>query len=468
MKAEQIVRRTIQDHDLISPGDTVILGLSGGPDSLCLLHILTELRNELGFSLSCVHVNHLMRGETATEDAAWLTSHCDSLAVPLTICSCDVRALAKKENISVEEAGRRARHQALFKEAVDIKLQKRSNVCIAFAHNKDDQAETVLMRLLRGTGIHGLSAMEYMRPDGVIRPLLDTPRKDIEEYCAFYNLSPRWDCTNASKEFTRNRLRLDLIPLLEREYNPNLKDTLARLSDNAREDDAFLEKLVKEKLSEKVALFKSAGDDADNIAYSTADLASLDPALGKRLIKSIFSRLGLVEDIGHSHLNSLWAALQDASHGTVIEFPQGYKAEMSYDKTVFCRPKDLKVQDLNGGKRFVLSQTLLPRSTIEDIMALPSGQKALDADKVKSINAPIVLRTRLPGDYIQPLGFPGTKKLQDYFVDAKVEKRVRDNVPLVCAGSEILWIFNGPVNERFKVTEDTETVILLDIHQEIC
>jgi tRNA(Ile)-lysidine synthase len=467
MKAEQIVRRTIQDHDLISAGDVVVLGLSGGPDSLCLLHVLAELRSELGFSLSCVHVNHLMRGEKASQDEAWLTSYCLRMQVPLFVAACDVRALAKKDNISVEEAGRRARHDALFTEAQSITRKTGSRVRVAFAHNKDDQAETVLMRLLRGTGVHGLAAMEYLRADGMIRPLLDTPRKEIEAYCLSHDLSPRWDCTNASREFTRNRLRLDLIPQLEAEYNPNLKDGLTRLSNNAREDDAFLERLAQEKLAEYLQTTRDVTERQDTFTYPIQALAALDPAVGKRLIKQVFLQLGLAQDIGYTHLNALWEALHPDFHGAVIEFAHGYKAELCYGSVIFRKGKEVE-GDFCIDNFWTLSQTLLPRQALPDLKALPPTRRALDADKVKSLDAPLVLRTRLPGDHIQPLGCPGTKKLQDYFVDAKVPKDLRDKTPLVCSGSQVLWVFNGPVNERFKVTEDTQTVILLDIQREIC
>lgn len=467
MKAEQIVRKTIQDHDLISAGDAVVLGLSGGPDSLCLLHVLAELQTELGFSLSCVHVNHLMRGENASRDEAWLTAYCARMQVPLLAAACDVRALAKKDDISVEEAGRRARHDALFTEAQNIKRKTGRRVRVAFAHNKDDQAETVLMRLLRGTGVHGLAAMEYLRADGMIRPLLDTPRKEIEAYCLSRDLSPRWDCTNASMEFTRNRLRLDLIPRLEAEYNPNLKDGLTRLSNNAREDDAFLERLAQEKLAEYRQSTQDATECQDTFTYPVQALVSLDPAVGKRLVKLIFLRLGLAQDIAYTHLSALWEALDSDAHGTVIEFPRGYKAELCYGKVIFRKEKaadeDFCISDL-----WTLSQTLLPRQALPDLKSLPPTRKAFDADKVKALDSPLVLRARMPGDHIQPLGCAGAKKLQDYFVDAKVPKDLRDRTPLVCSGSQVLWVFNGPVNERFKVTEDTQTVILLDIHREIC
>ncbi|NCB42492.1 MAG: tRNA lysidine(34) synthetase TilS [Clostridia bacterium] len=470
MNAERIVRKTIEHHGLISFGDHVVLGLSGGPDSLCLLHILTELRDELGFSLSCVHVNHLMRAEKATEDVVWLTAYCESLSIPLIIEYCDVRGFAKEEGISVEEAGRIARQKALFDCADKITRTTSSNVCIAFAHNRDDQAETVLMRLLRGTGIHGLAAMEYKRPDGIIRPLLDTPRIDIEAYCSYHNLQPRWDYTNASKEFTRNKLRMDLIPLLEREYNPSIKEGLYRLSNNAREDDEFLTKLAKAEESKAIfhdCLTKKNIATNACVEYGISDLSILDPAVGKRLIKLLFARLGLGEDITYKHLNSLWDSILRHKHGAVCVFPQNYNAEISYDKLVIYQNQRSKAVSLENFN-WTLKQTSIPISQAPDPKSLSAFQRIFDAQEIQKTGVPLVLRTRRPGDYIRPMGSFGTKKLQDYFVDAKVERRFRDRCPIVCMGQDVVWIFEGPINDKYKLTENTKIVLLLELQQGIC
>ena len=470
MNAEQIVKATIRKNDLITPGSHVVLGLSGGPDSLCLLHILTELRQELGFSLSCVHLNHLMRGEQAEEDVLWLTSYCKELCVPLTVVRCDVRNVAAKEGISVEEAGRKERQKALWTCAQELKQAEKGRVLIAFAHNRDDQAETVLMRLLRGTGVHGLSAMEYSRADGMIRPLLDTPRGAVDAYCAEHHLNPRWDYTNASKEFTRNKLRLDLIPLLEAQYNPGLKEGLVRLASNAREDDAFIEMFAREKMDHAVFAFEQTQEtirDVPYIEYLLSDMAGLYPAVGKRLIKLLFAQLGLQEDITYTHLSLFWEALKSRKHGTICSFPQHYKAEISYDKVLFYKEKDAEASSIEGNA-WQLKQTYMPLQEAPDPRSLSVWERVFDAEKIQNAGAPLQLRTRRPGDYIQPLGFNGTKKLQDYFVDAKVERGIRDTCPLVCLGHEVVWIFKGPISDKYKLTKETEIVLLLELQQRIC
>lgn len=328
MNAELQVRKTVQEHNMIGAGDTVILGLSGGPDSLCLLHVLKSMQRSLPFTLQALHVNHMMRGERAKEDEQWLSDHCRQLGVPLMVTLCDVYGKAEAEGISPEEAGRKARHSALQRQKAMLEspcggLCKGSRVRIALAHNRDDQAETVLMRMLRGTGIHGLAGMEYVRGDGLIRPLLDTPRSEIEAYCAKNGLAPRWDSTNADTYYTRNKLRLEVLPLLEKEFNPNLKETLARLAASAREDDALLEKLARQ---------AAAGHRG---SFPVKELAAMDGALAKRVVRILFAQEGLTEDIASAHLESLLEAARGRRTGKVIEFPHGYRAEITHEEVLF-------------------------------------------------------------------------------------------------------------------------------------
>lgn len=271
------VRDTIKDNELIQKGERVLLALSGGPDSLCLLHILNDLSGMLGFELSALHLNHMIRGSAADEDEAFLKEHCSALGVPLFAERADIPSLAAESGKSLEETGRDIRYRLLKEKGFDK---------IAVAHNKNDQAETVLMRILRGTGVRGLAAMEYKREDGIIRPLLDTERSEIEQYCRDKNLSPRMDKTNEETDYTRNRIRLELLPALK-EYNPNIIDSLCRLADSARDD-------------EKSAFAK--------------------------VVVAAFDEAGLKEDIGAVHINSLYKAHKKNVGGKIIEFPHGYKA----------------------------------------------------------------------------------------------------------------------------------------------
>ena len=322
MDARLRISRTIAEHRLIDKGDRLVLGLSGGPDSLCLLYVLAGLRNKLGFELYALHLNHLMRGDDAEADVAFLEKECAALSVPLTVVRCDVYKKAEDDNTSPEEAGRKARHEALQAKAEELRNDGSGLPAkIVFAHNRNDQAETVLMRMLRGTGIHGLAAMEFERSDGVIRPLLETPRSEIERFCTENSLKPRFDSTNASDDYTRNRLRHHLIPQLEAEYNPNLKDVLFRLSENAREDDEYLLALAEAAFAE-LTLEKGEGF----VKLDARKLRLQAPSIQKRVISRAFCSIGLTQDIASVHLNPLCRALNENLGGRTIEFPSGYAA----------------------------------------------------------------------------------------------------------------------------------------------
>ena len=402
---KRTVLNTIKEHHLIEHGDYVFLGLSGGPDSLCLLHVLMELRYELGFEMSAIHVNHGIRGEAAKEDAMWVVNYCNKIGVSCTRVEANVPFYAEKLHLTEEEAGRRVRREIFaymaygmlgenvhekhpawplrnaYKGPGGIKAAPKA-VKIALAHNMDDQAETVLMRILRGTGVHGLTGIQYKSPlvdalqrvgwgirnpllqqnakdldISIIRPLLDVPRTEIENYCTEKQLQPRIDHTNQETEYTRNKIRLELLPMLEEKYNPNIKETLVRLAANAAEDDAALARIsaASAKDAEKVlslAAFRPQEPAApgnfsvnltnvprsrdprapkpllSSIALDASALRAMDPAVFKRVIVSEFDKLGLTEGISAVHLNALYSAVQKNIGGKTIEFPAGHTAEL--------------------------------------------------------------------------------------------------------------------------------------------
>ncbi|MDO5331409.1 MAG: tRNA lysidine(34) synthetase TilS [Bacillota bacterium] len=304
------VRKTIQEENLIKEGSNVLLGLSGGPDSVCLLSILCDLQRPLHFKLYALHVNHSIRGRAADNDEKYAKNICESLNIPFKSVKIDVPSLAKKQNKTEEEMGRIVRYSQLQMYADEIDAES-----IALAHNKNDQAETVLMRIIRGTGVHGLCGMEIKRPDGIIRPLLKTSREEIENYCKEKNLKPRIDKTNSETDYTRNKIRLELLPELKKEFNPAIMDALVRLSESAKEDDASLNLLAKEHMTNSIKA-----------------LAKMDDALFARVIYEQFKQEGLTEDISSVHINSLRKAVLKNVGGKVIEFPNKYKAVLKDGK----------------------------------------------------------------------------------------------------------------------------------------
>ena len=382
------VENTIKEHDLISAGDCVLLGFSGGPDSLCLFHALRQLRTSMGFELVAVHVNHGIRGNAADEDALWCVNYSRDNGVSCIGANANVPGYAKRRHLTEEEAGRCVRREIFAFLAYGILTGKEINgrpavdlyrkingmpvpfkrVRVALAHNMDDQAETVLMRIVRGTGVHGLTGIQYesrlddalLRVAGginddelrskakeldisIIRPLLDVPRTEIEAFCTENQLQPRIDQTNAETDYTRNRIRLELIPSIEKDFNPNIKEALVRLAANASEDDSALSGLAADAMidSEKVLEARMPRPEdktfpeslqpkplLSSVELSASKLRALEPAVFKRVIVSEFARLGLTEGISAVHLNALYSAVLKNIGGKTIEFPGGHTAKL--------------------------------------------------------------------------------------------------------------------------------------------
>ena len=310
------VKKLIEREKLIERGEKVVLGLSGGPDSICLLDILCSLKDELGFELSALHVNHMIRGAEADADEKFLKEYCEKIGVEFKSVKLNVPEISQNLGKTEEETGRDLRIEELKKQGADK---------IALAHNKNDQAETVLMRILRGTGTAGLSAMSLKRDDGIIRPLLETDRAEIEDYVTEHKLPARIDKTNFETDYTRNKIRLDLLPKLK-EYNPNVIDALYRLSESAKEDNKVLDALAKDYIEQN-------GDKAYNIKA----LAQLPDSIFSRVIVLIMEKEGLEEDIGAAHIKALRAAILKNTGGKTIEFPHNYKILLKNGKIIITK-----------------------------------------------------------------------------------------------------------------------------------
>ncbi|MBR2001780.1 MAG: tRNA lysidine(34) synthetase TilS, partial [Firmicutes bacterium] len=298
MKLLQRVKNIIDDHGLLEQGDGVIVGCSGGPDSMCLLHLLMELQEEMDLTLRVVHLEHGFRGEASEEDARYVQQYCCDHGIDCVVHREQVRERARRSGISDEAAGREARYELFFAERnrleQDICAAETSHreattprVKIAVAHNKNDQAETILMRILRGTGLEGLCGMELARKDGIIRPLLTTDRREIEAYCEEHELLPRQDHTNQETDYTRNRIRLELIPYLEEHFNENVEDALCRLGNIASESIEVLHHSAEEAA-------KYLHRDETGRIDDRPGLSALEDGLRHELIRKELKSLGLI------------------------------------------------------------------------------------------------------------------------------------------------------------------------------
>ena len=453
-----------------------MVGLSGGPDSVCLLHVLGRLSTELGFTLSAVHVNHGLRGEDANADQRWVEALCQDWKIPLKCFFFDVPALARDWGISAEEAGRRVRYQA-FEEVRAIYAGLRLHCCtgmdgtgaivqsepgidctvkIAIGQNKNDQAETLLMRILRGTGTDGLAGIEAVRDGVFLRPLLSVTRAEIEEYCKEHHLEPRIDQTNLETMYHRNRIRLDLLPKLIQEYNPNLLDTLSRMAKNSAEDREYLRGAARD-------LIQTYRTEQNQLPLSV--MQGLAPAIAKRVIALLLADLGLNQDIATVHLEQAIALIRRGEPGTVAEFPRHFLMRIRYGQVEFDQQSPQRVEPF----QYPLEpegQTLLPEANAVILSSLQAGtlmdpDAMLDYDKILSTGLPLQIRNRRSGDWFRPKGFEGRKSLKKLLIDRKVPREERDLIPILFLGQEALWIPGQGVSGAYQAKEDALRILHL-------
>ena len=233
------VLKTIRKYNLINAGDSIVVGVSGGPDSICLLHILNTLKDELQFKIYVAHVNHMIR-DVADEETAYVQNFCNNLGIECFVKKIDILKLAKEEKKGTEEAGRNVRY-AFFDEV----LKKTNSNKIATAHNSNDKAETVILNILRGSGVSGLKGIEAIRDEKYIRPLIETERDKIEQYCNENNLNPKYDESNNENIYHRNKVRNEIIPYIKENFNQNIIGTINRLSEVASEENDYMQLLTK-------------------------------------------------------------------------------------------------------------------------------------------------------------------------------------------------------------------------------
>ncbi len=459
------IKETIQKHNLLEKGDHVIVGVSGGPDSVCLFHVLYDLRYDYQLDLSVVHINHMLRGKDADEDEAYVKKLCLKKGVPFYSYRINVREKSKDLGTGEEEAGRKARYDSFFE------ILKKTNADkIAIAQNMNDQAETLLMRLVRGSGLDGLAGIEYMRDQVIIRPLLDVSREEIEKYCTNNRLNPQTDKTNMKDIYTRNKIRLELIPYLADNLNNRIIPNLWKTAKILQEDKDFIYSFVKEaykncciqKIDKEVHIQKEKFNE-------------LHPTVKKRMILRAIADLGVRQDIGTIHLESILHIVEENKTSSGIDLPYDIRVDIGYKNVIITRNKSEKTlkefcYEVKWGNNIHIKE--LNASLSSEIVA-NNHQKISKSDYIKyfdydKLNGPIVVRTRKPGDRISPLGMSGSKKLKDFFVDEKIPREQRKQIPLVCCGSDVIWIIGYRINNKFKIDDTTRNILILKYIPEIC
>lgn len=477
--------RIVSDSALIEPDDQVVVGVSGGADSLCLLHILTQLRSTLNLTLHAAHLDHRLRGAESTADADFVRRIAADRGVPITVQAADVASLASNRKKGIEETARRERYTFLSQVAGRVGAGK-----IAVGHNADDQAETVLMHLMRGAGLAGLRGMAPLSPYPLpapgltlVRPLLSVPRIEIDAYLAEIGLHPRQDRSNLDTAYLRNRLRHQVLPLLE-EVSPRIGARLGQLAELVAADEELLEALLEQSWGDLVI-----SESGREIALNRAAWRALPLGLQRRTLRRALSRsLGSLEGITFTHIESVRRVADTGDLGAQATLPRAAQLTVGDGHLLItggpaAAPPEWPL--LGGETPLVLAipgRTRLPgaRWTVEaELLGATAELRAgairnpdpwcayLDAEQA---GPSLVLRSRRPGERFQPLGMGGrSSSLSDFMINQRIPRTWRDRVPILALGVEperVLWIAGWRLDERAKVTDGSAGVLRISFHRQ--
>lgn len=461
---ENRVLSFIQRHDLLKGVKHLLAAVSGGPDSVALLHLLHSLKATLDLErISVVHFDHRLRGEESRKDALFVRSMAEKLELPFLLGSDDVLTHRKTQRVSLEMAARSCRHRFFQRSLAECGAQG-----IALGHTANDQAEEILLRLFRGTGPSGLAGMAPRTSHGIIRPVLFLTRGEILAYLAARDLPYTEDASNLCTVFRRNVLRTQVIPVLEKTFHPAIVSTLCRTAQLAMDEEFYWAQLM-EQHWQTIQYQKTP----TVISLRLDEFNRLHPALQRRLLRHAITLLkGDTYRIEAIHVEDAlqlavrkssgrWCRLPGALHvmkeGRVLVISAESRDDAGDE------PSEMIVQEL-GIYRFgsvSLEFSLVEQPTPDEIGAKGNSREFafLDAEK---ISWPLTVRCWRAGDRFQPLGMKGSKKLQDYFVDARVPLRERRRIPLVCDREKICWIVGYRLDERVRITGETRTVLAVE------
>ena len=463
------VQKTISRYRMLNKRDKVVVACSGGPDSVALLYLLNELKEKLDLRLFVAHFNHKLRGKESDLDEKFVRKLASFLKLKIFVKSIEVKKEAKRRRLSLEECARVLRYGFLNQIADKIGAQR-----IALGHNSDDQAETVLMRLIRGSGSLGLSGIPPIK-ERIIRPLIEIKREEIEKFLTEKKIEYRIDSSNLRPDFLRNKVRLHLLPIIEKEYNPKIKEVLNRTAKILSAQERYLREEGL-KCYRRVCLKEAE----DKIILDLKRFFNYDISLKRIIIRLGLEKLkGDLTQFGFEPIESVLKLVEEKKSGKRVDLSKssisGRKesifADITKDHLALSKEKEKRYNFLisNFGKKNLNSLGLeinlekLSDFSLAKIRRNKDQNVAyLDGDKLKF---PLRLRSRKVGDSFKPLGFKGTKKVADFLVDKKVPRCERDKVLLLISNKKLAWIASFRISDEFKVTPPTKKVVKIKINE---
>ena len=471
----QKVRRTISEFDMITPHERVLVAVSGGIDSVALLHILLELAPTFSFRLGVAHFNHGLRGEDADKDAEFVASLAGRLQLPFHADKRDTRSDQKRHRLSLEEAARKLRY-AFFTKV----REAHGYTKVALGHQADDNAEQILMQLIRGAGMSSMAGIPPIRDATIIRPLIRLTRQQIHYYCRSAGISFVADKTNFDRRHLRNRIRHDLIPLLRRDYNPEVVRSVNRLSDIVRDELRWTEDICETQF--RLAI---TGMKPDLLRFSINELRNSVPALRRRIIRKAVGLVkGDLRHVGFAHIDAVMQLIAVDSEDGRVHLPGRIEVKTAGNELIVkkhetgLRRSGRPIAALHRFRYIIELPVTVPLTVVvpesgvrvifsrfttdspEQLRGAGQQQAFFDMDK---LHFPLVLRNIRPGDRFSPLGAGGTQKVKKYFIDHKVPAEKRARCPLLVSGRQIAWVVGHRIAESAKVTASTTQVLKAEV-----
>ncbi|HAA89867.1 MAG TPA: tRNA lysidine(34) synthetase TilS [Peptococcaceae bacterium] len=461
------IRSFIDRHQLLEPGMKVVVAVSGGSDSLALLHVLKELRDSYQWELHVAHLNHLLR-PAAGEEAAFVQGLAHRWGLPVTIGYCRVTQLASRWKVGIEEAARIARYHFLLQVARSVGAQR-----IAVGHHADDQVETVLFNIIRGTGPAGLAGIPW-RNGPIVRPLLGVTRQEIESYCRQAGLSWCTDLSNLDTTYFRNKIRHLLLPLLKREFNPEINQAVLRLADIMEQENRFMSKYA-QRLFRRLARKRGLRE----VEFSLPGFQQLPQAFQRRLLRIAVKTVGgSLRDLGYRHVEESLEFISNPVSFGELHLPKGVRLQKDRGVVRVCclqgafrgeLSKDFFQELQVPGETYLPELGLVFRAEVKERWEMgelvftrerDNYQVFFDYDKIE---LPLYVRNWRPGDRIKLLGLGGSKKIKKLFSDLKIPRQERWKVPLVASKETVFWVVGYRRSEEAKITSETKRILVLSV-----